>query len=141
MYGLYRVYGVLRIDGLPSDMEASSVLGQARGRDEDNLPPDAKAARDRGRSLFGEGKWLEAAEAFSEAINAAPSAHLLLTNRALCNQKLERYSTPHPKTTNHRPFATRNFQATKPHTPIFQALCNQKHEQHQTRALSNPLGG
>lgn len=83
-------------DGPPSDMEALWVLAQARGRDEDNLPPDAKAARDRGRSLFGEGKWQEAAEAFSEAINAAPSAHLLLTNRALCNQKLERYQNPHP---------------------------------------------
>jgi hypothetical protein len=44
-----------------------------------------------GRQLFSEGRWEEAARAFTEAIQEAPGVHVLLTNRALCNQKLERY--------------------------------------------------
>jgi hypothetical protein len=43
-----------------------------------------------GRQLFLEGKWEEAARAFTDAIQGAPGVHVLLTNRALCNQKLER---------------------------------------------------
>lgn len=38
------------------------------------------------------GQWEEAANAYTAAIGFAPRAHKLLTNRALCNQKLERWS-------------------------------------------------
>ena len=59
--------------------------------DETPLPPAAQAAREKGRTLFRESRWLEAATAFSEAIDKCTSSHTLYTNRALCHQKLERW--------------------------------------------------
>jgi hypothetical protein len=68
--------------------------GEARA--EELLPPQAHAARERGRELFKAGEWLNAAEAFSEAMDGAGGGAgvsdkgraVLLTNRALCFQKL-----------------------------------------------------
>jgi len=62
------------------------------GKQEPLLSPGAMAARDRGRRLFKEGKFEEAAAAFTEAISGSPNAYTLLTNRALCNQKLGRWT-------------------------------------------------
>ena len=59
--------------------------------DDTTLPPAAQAAREKGRTLFREARWLDAAAAFSEAIDNCKSSHTLYTNRALCNQKLERW--------------------------------------------------
>jgi len=56
-----------------------------------NLSPAAITHRDRGRNLFKEGNYRAACEAFTHALMASPTAHQLLTNRALCNQKLGRW--------------------------------------------------
>jgi tetratricopeptide (TPR) repeat protein len=60
--------------------------------DETLLPPKAQAARETGRTRFRESRWAEAAEAFSDAIEASGvGSHTLYTNRALCYQKLQRW--------------------------------------------------
>ncbi len=61
------------------------------GKQEPLLSPAAMAARDRGRKLFKEGQYEEAAAEFTRAIAGSPNAYTLLTNRALCNQKLGRW--------------------------------------------------
>lgn len=57
-----------------------------------SLDPSAQAAKERGKKLFQEEKWEQAAQAFTEAMGTrSPPDHTLLTNRALCNQKLLRW--------------------------------------------------
>ncbi|EKX39170.1 hypothetical protein GUITHDRAFT_143767 [Guillardia theta CCMP2712] len=51
----------------------------------------ASRFREEGRILFREGEWEKAAESFTKAIEASCKLPVLLTNRALCNQKLERW--------------------------------------------------
>mmetsp|Transcript_2618 Transcript_2618/g.7316 ORF Transcript_2618/g.7316 Transcript_2618/m.7316 type:complete len:308 (+) Transcript_2618:427-1350(+) len=57
-----------------------------------SLDPSAQAAKERGKKLFQEEQWEQAAQAFTEALGTrSPPDHTLLTNRALCNQKLLRW--------------------------------------------------
>jgi len=63
----------------------------AAGGKEPLLSPNAMVARDKGRALFKEGQYEGAAAAFTEAISGSPNAYTLLTNRALCNQKLGKW--------------------------------------------------
>mmetsp|Transcript_11981 Transcript_11981/g.28058 ORF Transcript_11981/g.28058 Transcript_11981/m.28058 type:complete len:402 (+) Transcript_11981:195-1400(+) len=87
----------IRRSGAPAAGGARRARQPEEARAEEALPAAAQAARERGRELFKAGDWLSAAEAFTEAMEGLGGGRglsdkvlsQLLTNRALCFQKLE----------------------------------------------------